>query len=130
MLLQCRLTVWGSQLSRDTLSLGADCVRFFPLFEGQRRQYPVCCPDCISLCRCRKQAKVPGTISLGSLLSGADTASTAARDQWVCERGGARGRDKTRTGHAGLGDVSWPNNRVQATGNSLRSYVAPAISSA
>jgi hypothetical protein len=35
--------------------------------------------------------------------------ATAARDQWMRDRGGTRGRDKTGTEHAGLWGVSWPN---------------------
>jgi len=41
--------------------------------------------------------------------------------------GGATGGEQHSAGHEG---TAGPNNRVQATGNSLRSFVAPAIFSA
>ena len=76
------------------------------------------------------QDHAPPPAENASTLSGAATASTAARGRQVRERGGARGRDKTGTGQAGLWGVSWPNNRLQATASSLRSFVAAASSSA
>src|SRR5713101_4472894 len=56
-----------------------------------------------------REAKVSGTVSPRSPLSGVATASTAARGRWVRERGDARGRDKTGTRQVGLRGVSWPN---------------------
>ena len=57
-------------------------------------------------------------------------ASRVARGQRVRERGGARGHGKTETGQTGLRSASWPNKRLQATSNSLRSCLAPAIGDA
>jgi len=53
-------------------------------------------------------------------LAGAATASPAIRGRGVRERGGPRGRVKTGTGQAGLWGASGPNNRLQATGHSVR----------
>ena len=62
--------------------------------------------------------------------SGVATAHTATRGRQVRERGGVRGRAKTGTGQARLWGGSWPNHRLQATANSLRSCLAAAIGGA